>query len=253
VARNPTANAGRLRSRGHGQGVAGASAGPAPPAARQPARGKARITLAAILETAFAIVEAEGYEALTMRRVAAALETGPASLYGHVRNKAALDDLLIGELCSTIDLPLPSPRAWRAQILEVCAQLRDRYLRYPGISRAALAFVPTNLKTLRLNEGLLAILLAGGVAPQPAAWTIDALFLYVSAYCLERSLLHQQTGDAGSDRRVLTRTALVERFARLPVDSFPNTVRFADELTSGQGHERFEFTIALLLDGLTQR
>src|SRR5919201_6111819 len=118
-----------------------------------------------------------------MRRVAAALETGPASLYGHVRNKAELDDLLIGELSSTIDLPVPSPRAWRSQILNVCAQLRDRYLRYPGISRAALAVVPTNVKTLRINEGMLAILLAGGVAPQAAAWTIDALLLYVSAYC----------------------------------------------------------------------
>jgi AcrR family transcriptional regulator len=221
--------------------------------ARQPARGKARFTRAAIVQTAFAIVEAEGFDALTMRRVAAALETGPASLYGHVRNKAELDDLLIGELSSTIKLPLPSPRDWRSQIHDVCAQLRDAYLRYPGISRAALAVVPTNLKTLRINEGLLAILLAGGIAPQPAAWTIDALFLYVSAYCLERSLLHQQPDNAGQDGRVLTRTALVERFERLPADSFPNTVRFAHELTSGDGHERFEFAIALLLAGLDQR
>jgi hypothetical protein len=45
----------------------------------------------------------------------------------------------------------------------------------------------------------------------------------------------------------------VERFERLPVDSFPNTVRFAHELTSGDGHDRFDFTIALMLAGLTQR
>jgi AcrR family transcriptional regulator len=233
--------------------VAEAIGEPAPRSARQPARGKARITRAAIVQSAFAIIEAEGFDALTMRRVAAALETGPASLYGHVRNKAELDDLLIGELSSSINLPVPSPRQWRAQILEVCAQLRDRYLRYPGISRAALAIVPTNLQTLRINEGMLAILLAGGIAPQTAAWTIDALFLYVSAYCLELSLMRQQPGNTGSDGRVLTRTELLERFARLPVDSFPNTVRFANELTSGDGHDRFDFTIALMLAGLTQR
>jgi AcrR family transcriptional regulator len=225
------------------------SPAPSQPLARRPARGKARITLAAIVATAFTIIEAEGYEALTMRRVAAALETGPASLYGHVRNKAELDDLLIGELSATIDLPLPD-RAWRSQILDVCAQLRDRYLRYPGIARAALAVVPTNLSTLRINEGLLTILVAAGIAPQAAAWTIDALFLYVSAYCLELSLLHPQTDAAGSGGRMMTRKAIVERFALLPSDSFPNTVRFAHELTSGHGHDRFNFTISLMLAGL---
>jgi AcrR family transcriptional regulator len=226
---------------------------PARGSARKPARGKARITVAAIVETAFAIVEAEGFDALTMRRVAAALETGPASLYGHVRNKAELDDLLIGEISSTVRLPVPSPAEWRSQILDVCAQLRDGYLRYPGIARAALAVVPSNLKTLRINEGMLAILLAGGIAPHTAAWTIDALFLYVSAYCLELSSMRRRRDNTGSDARVLTRTELVERFERLPADSFPNMVRFANELTSGSGHDRFDFTIGLMLAGLHQR
>jgi AcrR family transcriptional regulator len=226
---------------------------PARGSARKPARGKARITVAAIVETAFAIIEAEGFDALTMRRVAAALETGPASLYGHVRNKAELDDLLIGEISSTVRLPVPSPGEWRSQILDVCAQLRDRYLRYPGIARAALAVVPSNLKTLRINEGMLAILLAGGIAPHTAAWTIDALFLYVGAYCLELSSMRRPHDNTGNDDRVLTRTELVERFERLPANSFPNMVRFANELTSGSGYDRFDFTIGLILAGLHQR
>lgn len=205
------------------------------------------------MRTALAIVEAEGFDALTMRRVAAGLETGPASLYGHVRNKTDLDDVLIGEISSTITLPVPSPREWRSQILDVCAQLRERYLRYPGISRAALALVPTNPKTLRINEGLLAILLAGGIPPHTAAWTIDALFLYVNAYCLELSFMRAQPDDSGPDGRILTRAELVERLQKLPVESFPNTVRFANELTSGTGHERFNFTIALMLSGLGER
>jgi hypothetical protein len=45
--------------------------------------------------------------------------------------------------------------------------------------------VPTNLETLRVSEGMLAILLAGGIAPRTAAWTIDALSLYVAGYALE--------------------------------------------------------------------
>src|ERR1700684_752265 len=155
---------------------------------------KPPITVDAIISTAFGIVAEEGYEALTMRRVATVLETGPSSLYAHVVNKEDLDELLIGRLCAEISLPEPDPASWRQQIVSVCAQLRDQYLRYPGISRAAFAVAPSNLDTLRVGEGMLAILLAGGVSPQAAAGAIDSLLLYVGAYSLEASLADQRRG-----------------------------------------------------------
>src|SRR6478609_3796591 len=143
---------------------------------RGPSAGRKKpITVDTIVDTAFGIVEREGYDALTMRRVASALETGPASLYAHIVNKADLDDLLIGRLCAEIELPQPNPHTWREQIIGVCTQIRDQYMRYPGISQAALAVVPTNLDTVRLSEGMFSIVLAGGVDPQTAAWAIDAL------------------------------------------------------------------------------
>ncbi|PWI44973.1 TetR/AcrR family transcriptional regulator [Streptomyces sp. ICBB 8177] len=205
------------------------------------------ITVDAIVDAALDIVAREGYEALTMRRVATALETGPASLYAHVVNKDDLDELLIGRLCAEIGLPAPDPAAWREQITGVCTQVRDQYLRFPGISRAALAAAPTNEDTLRLAEGMLAILLAGGVTPQAAAWGIDSLTLYINAYTLEISLL----GRPGNEW-VVGRDELLNRFSDLP-DTFPQIKRHAAELTAGTGHERFDFTIALILDGLARR
>lgn len=214
-----------------------------PPSRKEP------ITVARIVEAAFRLVEAEGFEALTMRRVAAALQTGPASLYAHVRNKAELDDLLIGELCASVKLPAPDAAQWKAQIIDVCQQLRDHYLRYPGISRAALAAVPDSVETLRIGEGMLAILLAGGISPQSAAWASDAAFLYVSAYSFEASL--RQPRKEGTDGRIFDRAELIERFRMLPANRFPNTIAYARELTSGDGHERFDFTLDLLLRGLS--
>src|SRR5690242_12591869 len=158
-------------------------------ARRGPSGGRKQpITVDVIIRTAFGIVEREGYDALTMRRLATALETGPSSLYAHVVNKEDLDELLIGQLCAEIKLPEPDPAAWRQQIISVCTQLRDQYMRYPGISQAAFAAAPSNVDTLRVSEGMLAILLAGGIDPQPAAWAIDSLTLYVNAYSLEASL-----------------------------------------------------------------
>jgi len=229
-----------------------ASAGASAPAARRGPSGgtKQPITVEAIVAAAFAIVESEGYEALTMRRVAAALETGPSSLYAHVVNKEDLDELLVGRLCAAVDLPEPDPATWRQQLAGVCAQLRDQYLRYPGISRAAFAAAPANLDTLRLGEGLLALLLAGGVAPQAAAYASDALVLYVNAYSLELSLARQRRRHA-DDSWVAGRDELLRRMAALP-GTFPQTRRYAAEMTAGTGHDRFDFTIGLMIDGLAR-
>jgi AcrR family transcriptional regulator len=220
-----------------------------PAARRGPSGGgKKPITVDAIISTAFGIVETHGYEALTMRRVASALETGPSSLYAHVVNKEDLDELLIGRLCAEITLPEPDPASWRQQITSVCTQLRDQYLRYPGISQAAFAAAPSNLDTLRVSEGMLAILLAGGIDPQAAAWAIDSLTLYVNAYSLETSLANQRRSHTDDDW-VVSRDEMLRRFAALP-GTFPHTRRYAAELTAGTGDDRFGFTLGLMIDGL---
>ena len=142
---------------------------------------KQPLSVERIVQTALDIVAAEGFEALTMRRVAATLDTGPASLYAHVVNKADLDELLIGYLCSRIVLPEPDPDdVARADLRPRGADPRP-VPALPGISQAALGVVPSNPEALRLSEGMLGILLAGGVPAQTAAWAIDALSLYVNA------------------------------------------------------------------------
>ncbi|MEV0069283.1 MULTISPECIES: TetR/AcrR family transcriptional regulator [unclassified Amycolatopsis] len=216
-----------------------------PSASRKPP-----ITAERITDAALQVVATEGYDALTIRRVTAVLETGPSSLYAHITTKTDLDDLLIGRLCSEISLPEPDPATWRQQIHDVYAQMRDQYLKYPGVSRAALALVPTHLETLRVSEGILGLLLAGGVPAQTAAWALDSLTLYVTAYAWERSLVHQRRKNKDDDW-VLSREDLVERLGALPAERFPRTRRHAAELTSGSGHDRFDFTLSLMLDNLT--
>ncbi len=216
-----------------------------PPATSRPR--KEPITASRIVNAALQLVEAEGFDALTMRRVAGALEATPGALYAHVRDKAELDDLMLGELCSRVTCPAPDPAQWRAQAIDVCRQLRDEYLRYPGIWRATLAAAPHSLDTLRINEGLLAILMVGGVSTQSAAWATDAAFLYIGAYSvvsLRRPT--EEIADGGIDR-----TEVIDRFRMLPPDRFPIMAAHAEELTSGKGHDRFDFTLGLLFGGLT--
>ena len=225
-----------------------------PPAqAAAPAPRKKPITVERITDAALEVVATEGYDALTIRRVAAVLGTGPSSLYAHIVNKDDIDDLLIGRLYAQVVLPEPDPAAWREQLLGVYTQIRDLYLKYPGVSRAALAMVPTHLETLRVGEGILAILLAGGIEPRTAGWARDALSLYVSAYALEQSLVQQRSRHQNQDQDqewVLSQEELLDRFTALPAEKFPQTRRHAAELISGTGHDRFEFALGLLMNSL---
>jgi hypothetical protein len=76
--------------------------------------------------------------------------------------------------------------------------------------------------------------------------------LYVGAYALEISLVAQRQSQQ-DDGWVVSRDELVRRFTALPADQFPQTRRYVTELTSGTGHERFDFTLSLIVDNLTQQ
>ena len=70
-------------------------------------------------------------------------------------------------------------------------------------------------------------------------------------YSLEIFLVDEQrTRD--EDSWVVSRAELLRRFAALP-DTFPQSKRYAAELTAGTGHDRFDFTIGLMIDGLARR
>ena len=51
---------------------------------------------------------------------------------------------------------------------------------------------------------------------------------------------------------VVSHDELLSRFAALPADRFPHIRRYAAELISGTGHERFDFTLGLIVDNLTR-
>ena len=62
-----------------------------------------------IVETALALVDAEGIDALSMRRLGAELGVDPMAIYYYVPNKATLLDAIVEAVMSEIDLSCPSP------------------------------------------------------------------------------------------------------------------------------------------------
>src|SRR5512132_1614763 len=96
---------------------------PPPPWQRVPLRASGRrrdpLTQEAIVRAALEVLDADGLDGLSMRRVAEELDTGPASLYWHVGSKDGLLDLLFDHVIGEQHVPDPEPERWREQLKEV--------------------------------------------------------------------------------------------------------------------------------------
>lgn len=202
-----------------------------------------------IVETAMRILDAEGLDALSMRRVAMELRTGPASLYAHVTSKDELLELMIDRIVAEIEMPAPDPGRWQEQVLEAARAAHRVWTRHPGIARAALANIPVGPNSLHFSEGLLAILRSGGVPDQPAAWFLDRLALYVLADAFEESL-HRERGRATPEAAQEYFDQIHAYYRSLPPDRFPIITSMIEPLMSGDGEDRLGFGVELMVRGL---
>jgi AcrR family transcriptional regulator len=207
-----------------------------------------------IVETAIRVLDADGLDAVSMRRVALELDTGAASLYAHVANKKELLDLVFDRIVGEMELPGPvDPGRWRDQIRTLGVSMHATLSAHADVARVALANIPLGPNALRVSERMLAIMVAGGVPPQAAAWFLDRMSLYIVAEAYEGTLWELPEGfDPETDREALV-APLKQYMASLPVEHFPTIVAHVDEMTSGDSGERFLFGLDLLLDGLAAR
>lgn len=120
---------------------------------------------------------------------------------------------------------------------------------HPGTAQLAIATtVPTGPNALRIAEGMLGILLSGGLPDRVTALAGDLIATYTSALALEATAwANAAPGPAALEQRARQVRAY---FAALPADMFPHTVALAGPLTEGSSKERFEFGLEVLIAGL---
>jgi AcrR family transcriptional regulator len=183
-----------------------------------------------------------------MRRVAERLGTGAASLYGYVSGREQLLELVFDELVGQVPLPTPDPGRWREQVFEMLRDLRAILMSHRDAALAGLGRIPTSPQTLAAAEVLVATLRLGGLSDRVVAIGLDQLILYVSACAFEDGLLKQ----AGMrPEEVAQYFADVHAFYEaLPPAQYPVLASVANEMTSADGDERFEFGIAAFVAGL---
>lgn len=200
------------------------------------------LTRDAIVRTALAIIDSDGLEGLTMRRVADHLEASAGALYGHVANKRQLLELIIDRVFQGLNVPEADEAAWPEQIKQMCRELRQRLRSHRDLAQVMLGRIPVGPSFVTILEQQLAFLADAGVPDRLAAYLGDLLGLYVAAFAFEESIWERE--EAGEQ---------VDRFrsylATLPAERFPHIAAVHETMTSIGHDERFELGLEIILQG----
>ena len=200
------------------------------------------------MDAALRVVDSEGADGLSMRRVAEELGTGPASLYWHVANKDELINLLVDRVVGEIELPEPDPARWQEQFREGMLHARRVFQRHPGVAGLTLGRIPVGPNLVRMAESILALLRGAGIPDHVAAYAPDLLGLYLGASTYEESLgMPSPTGEELPPEEIVG--MIRGYFESMPADRFPNVRETLDEMFSGGPDERFELGLEIITRG----
>ena len=90
-----------------------------------------RLTRDLIVEAGLRLADAEGLDAVSIRRVAAMLGSRPMTLYSHIDRKEDLLDLMFDQLAGTVLEGDPLPSGWRDALVVVASRKRRLCLAHP--------------------------------------------------------------------------------------------------------------------------
>jgi AcrR family transcriptional regulator len=225
---------------------------PEPPWARRRrprAAPRAPLSREAIVDAALRVVDAEGLEAASMRRVADVLGTAPSALYWHVRDKDELLQLVLDRVIGEIVLPAADPARWQEQVKEFARECRRVFASHGDIARVSLGAIPVGPNALRVMEWAHGLLREAGLPDRVVALVGDLFALYVGAYAYEESLgLASPTGEDLPPEEVVM--LLRDYWGSLPPERFPHTLALLPQLFEGGPDERFEFGLDVLVRGI---
>jgi AcrR family transcriptional regulator len=207
---------------------------------RQLGRSQGRLNLELIVDGAVALIEREGVEALSMRRLGRELGVEGMALYHHVTNREGLTRAIGDRLLEPLGALDPTDD-WREACRRFATALREIALARPGTFRLVGSQPLDSPSSLRPVERLLGALVAEGFAPEDALGVYRAVASYARGYALAEATGF--TVDA-------SRTTGRRRLEALGRDEFPILAGRADELAALDAGSGFERGLRALLDGL---
>lgn len=208
-----------------------------------------QISRSLILQTALGIIDRDGVDGLSMRRLSDAVGRDPTVLYRHLPNKAAVLDgvaeIVLGQL--PVDTSDPD---WVAQLRIVAHDFRRLAITHPNVVpllvtrplATPLGQRPPGM--LRPLEDVLTLLTSAGFSGVDALHMYRLLFGFLHGHILNEL---QEVVERPEETDDVLRLGL----HRLPITEFPHLRALAPALASYDGAAELDRGLDLLLTGLT--
>lgn len=199
------------------------------------------LTRERIADVALELLDAQGPEALSMRRLAERLGVGTMTLYSYVRDKDDLLDAAMEAITARYPLPANVPGTWREQLRALALRFADALYEHPGVVQLRLARPILTPGALRFTEaGLLTLRDAGFTADQ-AATGFRTLFIYTFG----------MAAFSPARRADEARQAAATVLSQLPLEDFP-TIRamIPQVVATTDPRDQYEQGLERILDGL---
>ena len=198
-----------------------------------------------VLQTALALADEGGLEALTMRRLGQKLGVEAMSLYHHVANKEELLNGLIDLVFSEIKIEC-SGSGWKPAMRKRALSAREVL----GWHRWAIGLMESRTNpgpaTLAHHEAVLRCLREAGFSVELAGHAYSALDSYIYGFALQQASLPFDTGEQAAE----VAEEIVKQFSS---GQYPYMAEIATEQVMKPGYSyaaEFEFGLDLILDGL---
>ncbi|HEX6451634.1 MAG TPA: TetR/AcrR family transcriptional regulator [Trebonia sp.] len=214
-----------------------------------------------IVDAAIAVADAEGADAVSMRRIARELRAGAMSLYWYVSSKDELHELMVERVQAEAEVPVPSGD-WRADLRGFARNLRAALLRHPWAMDFLVSGPPSGPNDARNAERLFGAVSVLGVDPVTAVWIAMTVGTYVQGAVLRevREIRWECAAEEASESMTEDEIAtLLADFHKRVRDSgrYPHLTALMDcgldPDSPDSRDERFEFGLDCVLDGIGTR
>jgi AcrR family transcriptional regulator len=190
----------------------------------RPRAGEERLSREAILTTALRIVDDEGIDALTMRRLASTLEVNPMSLYHHLPNKAAVLGGLAELVFAGVEQSDPGDAVpWQEHLKDAARAYRNALKAHPNLALQVLADTSVVSEVVVVTvEPFYRALDRAGLPPRQIFESVNTIVDFIHGFALGEASVRSDTFDLAPD--------LLARVEALPAGKAPTLARVVGEL-----------------------
>ncbi|MCK1817753.1 TetR/AcrR family transcriptional regulator [Streptomyces sp. XM4011] len=208
----------------------------------QPPERKPRLSRERITEAAVAVLDADGPEGLSMRRLAARLDAGVMSLYAYVSGKEDVLDLAVDAAVARIATDGLDGLSWREAVRHYLSRSRTVMLRHPWLPALMATRPLLGPHALARSELVYALLHRAGLDGPRLTVAVGALTAYAQGFTAAENMWRGRVGRAGPGGEAELRRAAQEYLA-VRHEAYPTLAAHAD-----LGNDDFDTSFGLGLD-----